>query len=201
MPIDMSTITGFLKLPKKVVAIICLISGILLFSTEDFLRRLSLFDFKENYSVWIGVIFLFSLAISVVNVVEYFFRRIKKSRRKHARNQAIVQKIKVLDDYEMAVVREFLIQKKNTLEMSIDDSTVMSLIKDGIIEQVADQGYSTVFTGRIFYFRLHDKVQEALSELDFERIQSVQRPRWVDQLETKAAFDKNTSELIKGMRC
>lgn len=48
---DISTITSALKLPKKAYFSGGIISGILLFSKDDFLKQLSLLYFKESYTL------------------------------------------------------------------------------------------------------------------------------------------------------
>ncbi len=70
---DISQITKFIKLPPPVIYIILVISGILLFANDDFLKILALLKFKTEYNIYIGIVFLFSFGILIVNVGNKFY--------------------------------------------------------------------------------------------------------------------------------
>ena len=151
---DISTITSALKLPKKVYFLASIISGIMLFSTDEFLKKLSLLEFKESYTLWIGIAFLLSLGMALIAIGDFLIdqykaRKIKKdedAKKKQAELEAEKQKaikveeqkykLKNLDNYEKSVLREFYIAQKNTAEMSFEDPTVIGLVTKGIIKQV-----------------------------------------------------------------
>ncbi|MDA8402619.1 MAG: super-infection exclusion protein B [Desulfobacteraceae bacterium] len=52
--------------------------------------------------------------------------------------------IKHLDADEKSVLREFFLQKANTLEMPVEDSVVSGLIRKGILETTRDQGQYSI---------------------------------------------------------
>lgn len=79
---DISTISSALKLPKKAYFLGGIISGILLFSKDDFLKQLSLLYFKENYTLWIGIAFLLSIGMSIVAALEFIVEKNKAYRHK-----------------------------------------------------------------------------------------------------------------------
>jgi hypothetical protein len=203
---DASTVLNFLKLPKKIIFTICVLSGILLFSSDQFLVKLAVLEFKKKYTLWFGIIFLATLAISITNIsdslIELYKAHNKSREQKKARDlqkQKIAKRVTFLDDHELNVIREFFIQKKHTIEMGVDDPTVVSLARDGVIAQVGQQGYSTAFTGRIFYFELNEIALNHASQFDFNRIKNHPRPKWITSLQAKEKFDQNTAALIKGM--
>lgn len=215
---DISTISNALKLPKKAYFLGMVISGILLLSEESFLKKLSLFDFKENYKIWVGVVFLLSIGMSLIIAIEFLFNQYKESKLKKEiqkqkdaeihdekikKEQEVNRKkliLKNLDNYEKAILREFAINKKNTIEMSFEDPTVIGLAKKGVIRQVGNHGYTSNITGGIAYFKADDLTVEFFESLDFTEINGFPRPLWIEGLKAKEALDKNIASLGKSMQ-
>ncbi|MBI3666195.1 MAG: superinfection exclusion B family protein [Acidobacteria bacterium] len=60
------------------------------------------------------------------------------------RNKRTVRaEMQSLDGNEIAVLREFLLQGQNTLQMPIDDPVVAGLLSRGILEQVGQLGHQS----------------------------------------------------------
>ena len=182
---DIGGIINFLKLSTKFMVLICIISGILLFANQEFLEQLSLFDFKEEFKIYVGITFLFTLGVSIVNVLSSLYKliniyivrkkelaekkiaeekiekqRIAEEKQRIAEENELYQRnLEKLDYKELAVIREFILQKLNNIEMSIGDSAVISLEKKGIIERISEQGYRGTITGVIYYFRIHIRAE------------------------------------------
>lgn len=212
---DISTIASALKLPKKAYFLGGIISGLLLFSKDDFLKQLSLFDFKESYTLWIGIAFLLSTGISIIAAFEFIMEKYKAYSQKkeetankkqaelenEQRKAAIISdqknKLKKLDNYEKAILREFYISEKNTAEMSCDDPAVIGLVKKGVIKQVGSQGYSTNFTGFIAFFRADDVAVEYFESFEFPELASFPRPAWIEGIRTKEAYERKVAEYGK----
>ncbi|PWE22556.1 super-infection exclusion protein B [Aliarcobacter skirrowii] len=74
---DISGIINFLKLSTKFIVLICIISGLLLFSNQEFIEQLSLFDFKEEFGIYLGITFLFTLVLSIINIFLYLWKLTK----------------------------------------------------------------------------------------------------------------------------
>jgi hypothetical protein len=55
-----------------------------------------------------------------------------------------IRNIKRLDEDEKAVLREFIIQGQNTIEMPVENKTVAGLIHKGILEQLGSKGEYSV---------------------------------------------------------
>ncbi|HDU8645074.1 TPA: superinfection exclusion B family protein [Morganella morganii subsp. morganii] len=252
---DISAILNFLKLSKKVYIVIGVISGILLFSSEEFLIKLSLLNFKESYNLWIGVIFLLSTGMTAVliidSVLSFITRTIKrksinkrkeaakaekkkeqaeekveqakaaakaeakeKAKREQADAEAKAEEkrcydewkahhdkgIKSLDNDEKIVLREFYIQNKNTIEIMIDNPTVLGLISKKIIRQVGNQGYSDMFTiGRVAYFSVDEHVINYFGTLDFPELCNLSRPQWLKGIEASKNYEEMRNNLSDKM--
>ena len=69
------------------------------------METIALYKFKEQYTLWIGIVFLFSLGLSIINILEYFKKlyKIKKDKDKYQN---------ILDEDELINIREFYLQKK-----------------------------------------------------------------------------------------
>lgn len=191
---DISTIASALKLPKKAYFLGGIISGILLFSKDDFLKQLSLLYFKESYTLWIGIAFLLSIGMSIIVAFEFIMEKYKaysykkeeaankkqteleNKQRKAAMISDQKNKLKKIDNYEKAILREFYISKKNTSEISCDDPAVIGLVKKDVIKQVGNQVYSTNFTGVIAFFRADDVTVEHFESFEFPELGSFPRP-------------------------
>lgn len=189
---DISGIVSALSLPRKYYVLVSIVSGVIIFSSDNFLRDLSLLDFKNDYIVWVSLAFLTSLAMTFINVLgilldKYKFILIKISRVKEKR-RLDAQKIKFLnnlDANELSVLREFYISRRNTVPMSIDDPAVLGLIENGIIDQVGNLGYTSNISGTIAYFKLNEITDLYFEERDFKwgEYSNIPRPVWIDMLE------------------
>ena len=64
-----------------------------------------------------------------------------EANREKTREKAIRSSINALDTYEKAVLREFFIQKRNTILVPEEDTAVTGLVQKGIIHIVGDTRY------------------------------------------------------------
>lgn len=225
---DLSAILKAFKLPKEVYFLFSVVSGILLFSSTEFLEKLSLVKFKENYNLWIGIVFLLSLGMSIICIGKLLIHQIlawktrraeskakrqteldeqkrkqkeeieeKKIEEEHRRKQEKI--LQYLDNYEKTVLREFSILERNTIDMSLDDPTVLGLVKKKVIRQVSDKAYHTSITGLIGRFRADDITIEYFDSFDFPELNQYPRPKWVDGLEALDALNSKVADLGKQM--
>ena len=221
---DISTITSFLKLPKKVIFLIAVITTVVLFSDQEFLEKLALYGFKEEFKVWIGVCFLFSSGLSILNLIELVSESVKNNKKEkkaaleakkkqedealkksnaeirekeelETKEKVYLKKLERLDKYEMSNVREFYLQEQNTIKMSIEDPVVIGLVKKGIIRQVGDKGYHTSLTGLITFFCIDQRACDYFESYDFNIINNNERPKWLNGLKHQNALDAKIENL------
>ncbi|QSR47957.1 super-infection exclusion protein B [Aeromonas veronii] len=212
---DISTITSALKLPKKAYFLGSIISGVMLFTGDEFLKKLSLLEFKKSYTLWIGIVFLLSIGMVLISIGDFLIeqyktRKVKKAdaakkqqgeieaeKKKAAKSEVQKYKLQNIDNYEKAVLREFYIAQKNTIEMSFEDPTVIGLINKEIIRQVGNRGYRNNITGGIAFFRADDTTVEYFGRFEFPELQNFPRPSWIDGLRTLEAYNRQVAELGK----
>lgn len=182
---DISTITSVLKLPKKAYFLGSIISGVMLFTTDEFLKKLSLLEFKKSYTLWIGIVFLLSIGMVLISIGDFLIeqyktRKVKKAdaakkqqdeieaeKKKAAKNEVQKYKLQNIDGYEKTVLREFYIAQKNTIEMSFEDPAVIGLINKEVIRQVGNLGYRNNITGRIAFLEPMTQLLSILEGLSF----------------------------------
>ena len=58
-----------LKLPPSILSALMIVSGLVLILPEDVIKKLYMFEFRNNYGFAISIIFLVSLAILVVLII------------------------------------------------------------------------------------------------------------------------------------
>lgn len=123
---DFSSILNVLKLQPKVYFLIFIISGILLFSSDEFLVRLSLVEFKKNYNLWIGIVFLASLGFSVIYIVSFIIKLFLDWKEK--KEAAAIQKQNNLDEQEKLRKEALNEQEKKEAEALENKRVIEELI-------------------------------------------------------------------------
>lgn len=119
------------------------------------------------------------------------YRKYRKSIRK-----TILKNINFLDNHEKALLREFYINGKHTLQLPLDNETVVGLLNKHIIFQASSTGFSNIY-GICFPYSITDIAKENLTNsiidlpsnpTEQDRIRIInERPYWAkekDRLES-----------------
>ncbi len=178
------------KIPTKLLFVIWLSSALILFVPGKFLSKLNLTDFLKDYGKFIGIAFLVSSAFLLVTLINYFGRLITRKRLTKKIKASILKDIKYLDIHEKALLREFYINGKQTLQMPLDNDTVVGLVNKHIIYQASSTGF-TYLHGVYFPYSMTEIALDNLtpelldlpqnpSEEDKHRIISL-RPNWAKE--------------------
>ena len=150
------------KLPFKVVFLAAVISGFVAFSPEAWLQRLQLDGFKEAYGTFVGITFLASFGLASTNVLIFLFNEIRNAYLKMKWKAKLIEKLESLDHSEQAVLREFYIQKKYTIEIPINDSSVVGLINKGIVHVEGKYGEHAL-SGMLFPCAIDEEVRKRIT--------------------------------------
>ena len=108
-------------------------------------------------------------------------------------NKQILKSINKLDPNEKAVLREFYIQNKNSLDLPYDDSTVRNLINKRLLIVVSQMGQMNI-GGMLFPMKLNEiivsHIDESIlgtshltSEMDKKNFILKNRPNWIVEQE------------------
>jgi hypothetical protein len=146
-------IFDFNKIPTKLMLLLWIMSGVMLFFPAAFLTKLNLTEFNAEYGKFVGVTFLFTTGFLVVTIVTSIQNSIKSGNVFRRRKEEIIHTVQNLDEHEKAVLREFSINGSSTLQLPIDNATVNGLHSKGIIYQVSNTGF-VYFHGSYFPFSI-----------------------------------------------
>ncbi len=134
------------KLPSKFFLVFSFVSGFFIFADDKLIRKLKLEKFDE-FAQYIGAIFLFSTVLVIINLLIWFFHFILIKIHIIKLKKDFCFKLKRLDSYEQAVLREFYITQKNSLKMPIDDPVVAGLLNKNILTYNQQFGGSVISSG------------------------------------------------------
>jgi hypothetical protein len=96
--------------------------------------------FVKNFQAFSFTILFIILLLAALILFKILWINLKPVVREGARRKDIVRAVRRLDDDEKSVLREFYIQKANTLEMPVEDRVVAGLIKKGVLQTTLDKG-------------------------------------------------------------
>lgn len=136
----MPKILELLKLPTKIIAVLCLVSGLLVLLPVEYLNELHLENIESQYGAIIGIAFLVTSVLLALELIIWLGNKVQITYLKNKISKNALQSLEQLDFKELSVLREFYIQDQSTLLLPMNHPVVASLIKKGIIEQVGGFG-------------------------------------------------------------
>lgn len=151
------------KLPSKVVALICLVSGIILFSPTQFNEVLHIKELIDKFGLYVGVAFVASVSLLGLNTFLWLYNCATQAVVKWNWHRDLARAIARLDSGEVAVLREFFIQDKQSLMLPVDEPTVACLISKGMIGRISNIGRRWI-AGMLFPVAIDPDLYDALRE-------------------------------------
>lgn len=194
----LSKIFDIHNLPFKVIFWVAAVSGILLFAPPDFIDKLKLSGFLSSYGPYIGVVFISSAALVTINIIGWVGLKAKGKVGYWQWKNELENVLSNLDHAEKAVLREFYIQGKYTIELPMDNPTVVGLRNKGIVYIAGKYGQPTL-AGILMPFAIRDEARELinsdmidlpvgeLSELEIQRIKD-SRPVFIQEIERRKSL-------------
>ncbi len=175
------------KTPIKFIFVVWICTVIILFLPEQTLVKLNLKDFLRDYGKYIGITFLIFSAILLLSLIEFITKIVKRKKIKKEIEMSIIKELSQLGFHEKALLREFYINNKDTLQLPMDNDTVTGLQTKRIIYQVSNTGF-TYRHGAYFIYSISDFAKEYLTNemLDFPNAMTEEdkrriideRPEW-----------------------
>ena len=180
------------KIPTKLIIVIWVSAGLILFVPEQFLTKLKLESFIQDYGKFIGISFIISSAFTVIALWTFFSRLIKRKTFSRKIRNSILKDIQNLDFHEKALLREFFINGKNTLQLPIDNDTVVGLTNKQIIYSASNTGFFYLH-GAYFPFTISDYAMKHLTNelLDLPRNPTEDEVRQITQNRPDWAKEKS----------
>jgi hypothetical protein len=160
----MSWISGIFevhRLPVKALSWIFVFTGFLSLSPNSWAAKLGMASLVNSFRGYISAVFLASASILLVNLV---IRVIGFAQAKldHAKWRSGLSKaISELDYSEKAILREFYIQARNSIQLPFNDPSVTGLRRKGIVKPIGNVGeYS--YAGMLLPFAMTSETKEIL---------------------------------------
>lgn len=129
-----------LKLAPRYLIAIGIAASFLLFGSEQFLTRLGLKKFTEDYRAWLGLAFVSTVSLFAIylagEVVTFFGRKIRK--RKFLKG--VTERLQRMTEDEKQILRFYFVKNTRSNVLRVDDGVVQGLISDGIIYRSASMG-------------------------------------------------------------
>ncbi|SEB54219.1 Superinfection exclusion protein B [Tenacibaculum sp. MAR_2009_124] len=161
MSFSFSDLIDFSKVPIKIFILFAIVSGILLFGTDEFLAQLKLDEFEKDYGKFFGIVFIVCISFIALSIIYYIIKKINLSFFKSRVKKEVIEDIKRLDPSEQSVLREFFIMRRSTISMPMDHPIVSGLMDKYILVRKSDIG-----TGMYFPMALSDLAKKHLTEFD-----------------------------------
>jgi len=152
------------KIPTKLFVLLAIISGGLLFIPKSLLENLHLNEFESDYGKYFGIIFLISAGIVLLNFSIWLVKTILGHFVKKKYKKFAIKNLEELDPHEKAVIREFFINQKNSLEMPLDNAVVKGLINKRIVIRISTMGQANLFAGMLFPMKLNDNIKDKITD-------------------------------------
>ncbi|MEN2399340.1 super-infection exclusion protein B [Flavobacterium sp. MC2016-06] len=169
---ELKSFFDFTKLPTKIFIVISFVTGFFIFSTETLLKKFR-FDKLEEYGAYIGIVFLFSTCLIILNLIIWIYNKIDFNIKLKKFKAEIKQTIKDLDHQEQSVIREFFIKGQSSISMPINDDVISGLLDKKILKMNRQINGSTVGYGMTFPLSIDNYVNKIIT---FEDINFIQNP-------------------------
>ncbi|MDG1394627.1 MAG: super-infection exclusion protein B [Flavobacteriaceae bacterium] len=179
------------KLPAKFFFLFAVISGFILFANESILQKIHLDKLNDSYGWIVGLIFIASFGLVIVNFTIWFFKYVQTKIKIGKLKKGFKERLKNLDLHEQSVLREFLLNQQTSIEMPIDDPVISGLLKKRILVINKQFGNGFMMTGSYTSVSINEYAEKYLDLKDVglsenpsedEVLEIKQnRPKWVNK--------------------
>tara|TARA_B100000378_G_scaffold203686_1_gene167075 strand:+ start:1040 stop:1624 length:585 start_codon:yes stop_codon:yes gene_type:complete len=157
------------KLPTKFFFLLSVVSGFILFVDQSFLNeKLFLDNAKEKYGWILGIIFILSTGLVLVNFVIWIFKSIQRKILLKKWKKKFTERVKNLDRFEKSILREFILIGQKSIDMPIDNSSVSGLLDKGILVMNRQFGNNSIMHGMKTSLSINESVMEILELKDID---------------------------------
>lgn len=180
------------KLPTKFFFLLSAVSGFVLFIDEQFLNeKLFIDNLKDKYGWVLGIIFILSSGLVLVNFVIWIFKTVQRKILMTKGKKKFAERVKNFDRIEKSILREFILNGQKSIEMPIDNPSVSGLLDKNILVMNRQFGNTSIMTGFKTSLSINETVLEILelkdidlseqpTELEIEFAKN-NRPEWTNR--------------------
>jgi len=156
------------KLPAKFFFLFSVLSGFILFADDNLLKKIHLEKLNESYGWIIGLVFISTSGLVLVNFVIWAFKKISYEIKFIKVKKEYKERLKTLDFHEKSVLREFIINQKSSIDVPIDNPTISGLIRKNIISINKQFGNSFIMSGMNASVSMNKFVEKHLTAKDID---------------------------------
>lgn len=162
MKIDFN-ISEILTLPTTIMAALSLASGILLFSPTSLLDQMFMLEFRDRYGFIIGIVFIVSVCILIVNLIYQTAKSISNAKAKRNFYANAEKRLKKLNNYQKAIIYALYQEDNRTLPLPLHDGSVLELEQNYMIGKATSQYMVSDLNNALFPYLLQPWVSDELS--------------------------------------
>jgi hypothetical protein len=187
----LKSIFDLTKLPSKFFVLFSVISGFILFGENELLEKIKLLKLKENFGIYVGLVFLLSTGIVLINIIIWLFSEIKGQINKFKFKKHCIEIINNLDIQEKSILREFFLIRQTSIDMPIDDAVISGLLDKGILKINKQFGGSFIMTGMTAPVSINKIIEKYITfdKIDLPTVKSKEneeflknnRPTWLNK--------------------
>jgi hypothetical protein len=148
------------KLAPRYLVSITAIAAIFLFAPENTLKAIGGFEFAKSYRQWIGIAFIGSGVLFLVDRCIAIFGWIRHGVAMQKHTKAMLKRLHSLREDEKQILRFYVAKQTKTNVLRIEDGIVQGLESTGIIYRATGIGH--VLHG--FAYNIDDRVWEYLNK-------------------------------------
>ena len=182
------------KIPTKLIFVLWFSASLILFVPERFLTRLNLNDFLHDYGKFIGITFIICSGFLIVVLMSSIAKVANRRKMIKRIEKNILKAIRNLDFHEKALLREFFINGKNTLQLPFDNDTVVGLLNKHILYQASETGF-TYTHGAYFPYSITEFAQNNMTNEMIDLPQNLTEAEKNRILNDRPAWAKERSRL------
>jgi hypothetical protein len=134
------TFLVFLKLAPRYLVAFGVAAAFLLFSSDQTLKRLGLFEFTQNNRPMLGMILVGSVTLFGVWVAAGLMNWVRRWWLKRKFHRHVIERLHRLTEDEKEILRYYLAANSRANTLRIDDGVVQGLVADGLIHRSASLG-------------------------------------------------------------
>ncbi|HAM81060.1 superinfection exclusion B family protein [Ornithinibacillus contaminans] len=162
MKIDFN-IKEILTLPTTIMAALSLASGILLFSPTSLLDQMFMLNFRDKYGFIIGIVFIVSICILIVNLVYQTAKSVYNAKAKKYFYATAEKRLQKLNNYQKSIIFALYQEDNRTLPLPLHDGAVLELEQNYMIGKATSQYMVSDLNNALFPYLLQPWVSDELS--------------------------------------
>ncbi len=139
-----------LKLPPSILSALSLVAGLILLLPEKIIKKLYMYDFRNNYGFAISLIFLISLSMLIVLFIIWCFKQVNEKIKSKKIKEKRIKYLLELDLTKTELIKQFIKEKDHTLNLPTNSGNIIELSSYGIISTAGNiqaVTFGDIFTG------------------------------------------------------